>query len=273
MKNLFLAGSLLVVGLSPAAGETTTPDGETKPDWIFILGPGFDYRPIYEGDSEYKLRPFPAVDIRYRDWFFITTQRGIGVDLIQDPYQVWRAGPVVTYRPPRFDDRSDMLRGMGDVPGTVEAGAYIEHSPDPRGDWFPLHARLEFRQGIGGHGGMLVEGGLSYRDEIAPDLVLAVGPGATWTSRKYNESYFGVNEEQSIASGYPEYDAYSGFKDVSFGGALSWQVLPYLGIQPFVQYKRLLGPAANSSMIEEAGSVNQVTVGMALTFRFGFDAW
>ncbi len=273
MKPILLAGLLLAAAASPSLAETTTPDGETKPDWIFILGAGATYRPIVEGDSRYEARPFPAVDIRYRDWFFISTQRGIGLDLIQDPYQVWRAGPVVTYRPPRYDGKTPMLYGMGDLSATVEAGAYVEYAPDPRGDWFPFHARLEARQGIGGHQGLLVEGGISYRDEITEDLILNIGPGTTWASHTYNQAYFGVTEAQSTGSGYAQYEADGGFKDASFGAALSWQVLPYLGVSTFAQYKRLLGPAADSPMIRTNGSPNQVTVGMSVTLRVGFDLW
>jgi len=36
------------------------------------------------------------------------------------------------------------------------------------------------------------------------------------------------------------------------------------------EYRRLLGPAADSSLVQERGSRNQVLVGLSATYRFDF---
>ena len=157
----------------------------------------------------------PAFDIRYKDWLFLSSRRGLGLDLIQDQDRVWRAGPIINYRLPRYDGESNALSGLGDVDGAVEAGGYVEYTPSPFG------GKLEVRQGFGGHHGILVDMGVSYRETLTDELMLNLGPGATWASDDYMETYFGISSAQSARSGYSAFDADAGFKDVSFGGALT----------------------------------------------------
>ena len=263
-----LLGAVLVLSGGPTArAETIGPDGQARPDFTFDIGGGGVFRPEFEGANEYEVDPIPAFDIRFRDWIFLSTNRGLGLDLIQDGDQVWRAGPIVNYRRPREEDDSGALRGLGDVDGTIEAGAYLEYTPSPLG------GKLEVRHGFGGHQGILVDMGVSYREKLTDELLINLGPGATWASDDYMEAYFGISDFQSSRSGYAAYDADAGFKDVSFGAALSYSPVPFLAVTGFANYERLLGDAAESPLVEEGGSPNQVTLGVTMTFRFGFDAW
>ncbi len=265
-----LAALLVVCGAlqgGAAAAETVTPDGQRRPDFTFDLGGGGVFRPAFEGADDYVVDPIPAFDIRYRDWVFLSSRRGLGIDLIQDEAQVWRAGPIINYRQPRYDSDSSALAGLDDVDGAVEAGAYLEYTPSPFG------GKLEVRQGFGAHHGLLVDMGVSYRDHLTDELLLSFGPGATWASNDYMDTYFGIDAGQSARSGYRRFDAGAGFKDVSFGAALSYSPLPFLALTGFANYERLLGDAARSPLVEDGGSPNQVMLGVTLTLRFGFDAW
>lgn len=266
---LGVLSATLATIVPPAAAETVGPDGSRRPDFTFDLGGGGVFRPEFEGADEYEIDPIPAFDIRYRDWVFLSTNRGLGLDLIQDEQQVWRAGPIVNYRRPREEDDSGALRGLGDVEGTVEAGGYVEYTPSPFG------GKIEVRNGFGGHQGILVDIGVSYREKFGADeeWLVNLGPGATWASDDYMESYFGISSYQSSRSGYDSFDADAGFKDVSFGAALSYSPLPFVALTGFANYERLLGDAADSPLVDEGGSANQVTVGVTMTFRFGFDVW
>ena len=119
--------------------------------------------------------------------------------------------------------------------------------------------------------GILVDMGVSYRETLTDELMLNLGPGATWASDDYMETYFGISSAQSARSGYPAFDADAGFKDVSFGGALTYSPLPFLALTGFANYERLLGDAADSPLVRDGGSPNQVMVGVTMTLRFGFD--
>ena len=38
----------------------------------------------------------------------------------------------------------------------------------------------------------------------------------------------------------------------------------------FAEYKRLMGPAADSSLVKQRGDRDQTLIGVAATYRFGF---
>lgn len=257
--------TLLLVATAPALADSAAPGADRRPDFTFDIGAGGVWRPAFEGSDEYQIDPIPAFDIRYKDWLFLSSRRGLGLDLIQDQDRVWRAGPIINYRLPRYDGESNALSGLGDVDGAVEAGGYVEYTPSPFG------GKLEVRQGFGGHHGILVDMGVSYRETLTDELMLNLGPGATWASDDYMETYFGISSAQSARSGYPAFDADAGFKDVSFGGALTYSPLPFLALTGFANYERLLGDAADSPLVRDGGSPNQVMVGVTMTLRFGFD--
>ncbi len=263
--SLAFLGLALLFTEATAWADSAAPAGVTRPDVTFDIGVGGVWRPAFEGADEYQVDPMPALDIRYKDWLFLSSRRGLGLDLIQDQDQVWRAGPIVSYRLPRHDGDSSALSGLGDVDGTVEAGGYVEYTPSPFG------GKLELRQGFGGHHGILVDMGVSYREKLTDELMLNLGPGATWASGDYMETYFGISSAQSARSGYPAFDADAGFKDAGFGGALTYSPLPFLALTGFANYERLLGDAADSPLVRDGGSPNQVMVGVTMTLRFGFD--
>jgi outer membrane scaffolding protein for murein synthesis (MipA/OmpV family) len=54
------------------------------------------------------------------------------------------------------------------------------------------------------------------------------------------------------------------------GGAVTWKTTEKITTSAFVEYSRLLGPAADSSIVRQGGSADQVLVGASATYRFDF---
>ena len=97
-----------------------------------------------------------------------------------------------------------------------------------------------------------------------------VKDGAT---AKFNESVdvsinLGIDATQSANSGYAVYDADAGFKDVGFGGTLTWRFWDRAAVTAIAEVKELLGDAADSPIVDQAGSSTQAFVGLALSYRF-----
>ena len=103
---------------------------------------------------------FPDLRVAYGDVFFASVLDGVGLNLIRQ--DGWRAGPLVKIRFGRDEDGrgspfqiiggSDALRGFGNVGVAGEAGAFAEKRFGPREAW---RARVEVRQGFGGHQGTI----------------------------------------------------------------------------------------------------------------------
>ncbi len=75
---------------------------------------------------------------------------------------------------------------------------------------------------------------------------------------------------KSVSSGLAVYDPGGGLGSVGVGGAIDWKTTEKFTTSVFGEYQRLTGPAANSSLVEERGSVNQFTFGLSAAYRFDF---
>ena len=53
-------------------------------------------------------------------------------------------------------------------------------------------------------------------------------------------------------------------------GALTWQATKNLTTSSFAEYKRLEGPAANSSLVKEKGAHSQFVIGLSASYKFNF---
>ena len=82
------------------------------------------------------------------------------------------------------------------------------------------------------------------------------------------ESYFGVSSAQSEKSGLSPFDAGGGFKNVGITLGLDYVFTDSIGIGGRAQYKRLVGDAADSPIVDDKGSADQFFSGLFLTYRF-----
>ena len=51
--------------------------------------------------------------------------------------------------------------------------------------------------------------------------------------------------------------------------AITWDATDKISMSAFTEYKRLSGPVADSSLVEERGSKNQLMFGVSASYKFG----
>ena len=73
---------------------------------------------------------------------------------------------------------------------------------------------------------------------------------------------------QSARSGMRQYQAEGGFKDAGISLDLNYNLTDNWGLTGQVGYKRLLGDAADSPLVEDRGSANQFTTGLLVSYEF-----
>ncbi len=91
----------------------------------------------------------------------------------------------------------------------------------------------------------------------------------TYATSGYTQAYYGVNATESAASGLSQYDPDGGITSYGAGGAITWDATDKLSMSAFTEYKRLAGPAADSSLVKEEGSRNQLMFGVSASYKFG----
>lgn len=257
-----IAGATMGAASAYAADKdyiTSTQDAKGG-KWSVVVGGGGAYAPDYEGSDDYEFEPFPFVSIVYDDFIFINGP-SLGISLVN--IDGLKAGPLARYSFGRDEDDNHALDGLGNVDDAIEIGGFANYQ---LGIW---SAGLTVVQDVGGgHEGLVAEATTGVSVPLTEELTSSLEASATWASADYMETYFGVSSEQSAKSGLPQFDAGAGFKDVAVTLGLDYMVTESIGISGRAQYKRLLGDAADSPIVDDEGSADQLFGGLFLTYRF-----
>jgi outer membrane scaffolding protein for murein synthesis (MipA/OmpV family) len=226
-------------------------------EWALSIGLISGFAPDYEGSNDYSFGFGPNISASWRNTIFYKGKT-LGANLIRE--KNFKAGPILSFSSGRDEDDNDKLKGLGDVDGSTEAGGFVSYRKRP---W---RFRAEARQDIdSGHEGALVElTGGSTLPFLNPLVFCEIG--MTWASDDYMESFFGVNGQQSANSGLERHQADAGIKDINVSMTAGYAITNRWRIGGAVEYKRLLGDAADSPIVDDK---NQFLAGISLSYHMG----
>jgi outer membrane protein len=264
--KLLLLTSVLVSAAGIACSAAQAQDSSWySGEWSLSLGAAAYVAPNYVGDDEYELTGMPLISLGRKDSVTRFSSLNDSASIAVFDAGFFRIGPTARILLPRDNDDSDDLDGLDDVPWGIEAGIFAYFYPT---DWVRL--RTEIRHGIHAHHGIVADFAIDAFTDLTPVIRLSAGPRLSVATASYFETYYGVDAQEAIDSGLSPYDPGGGLNSVGFGGALTWQATDKIQTSIFGEYSRLLGPAADSSLVEERGSENQFKVGVSATYRFDF---
>ena len=255
-RRVLAAGAALVALAVSAAAEPAA-------DWTVTLGVEGRVLPRYEGSARSMFAPFPMLEVRRGGTprNFSSPRDGVSFGLLDS--RRFQAGPTVKVRFPRKESSDNDLRGLGDVDWTLEAGAFVEYWP---ADW--LRGRVELRQGIGGHHGLVSDLMADVVVPVTPQLTLSGGPRLTLASASATAPYFSITPAQSAGSGLPVYAASGGLRSLGAGAQARYEWSKAWATHIFIEYERLAGDAGNSPLVSTRGTRDQVQAGLGVTYSF-----
>ncbi|UWU21819.1 MipA/OmpV family protein [Rhizobium sp. CB3060] len=262
-SRLFFTFGLFAV----SAGAASAGDGQHfwSGDWYLSVGAAGFTAPKFEGSKHNKLQWAPLISVGKQGPGPRFSSRNDNPSFAFIDNDGIRAGIVGKFVPSRDSSDGHELKGLKKVKWGAEVGGFVEAYPT---DW--LRARVEVRQGIRAHSGVVADAAIDAFTDITPELRLSGGPRMTLASPDYFDTYYGVNAKQSAASGLSRYNPGGGVKSVGAGGALTWKASQNWTTSAFVEYSRLTGPAADSSLVRERGDRNQLLVGVSASYKFNF---
>jgi outer membrane protein len=249
--------------LSPPVVETST--GFFGGEWSLTIGAAALYLPEFEGADENRFfaQPLISVGRKGTERRFTSRNDNISIGLIDTGN--FRAGPTGRFVFGRDSDDYDDIEGLSDVDFGGEIGAFAEFYPL---DW--MRVRGEVRHGIAAHEGIVADVAVDAFTFLTPTVRLSGGPRVTYATEDYFDAYYGVDFAESLATGLSTYSPDDGFASYGFGGAITWKATDKIDTSLFGEYRRLTGPAADSSLVRERGDRDQFTVGVSATYRFDF---
>lgn len=245
---------LAVLVATPAAAQ----DRSGESDWTITLGASAAVVPEYEGSDEYRVVPWPLVDVVWRDRLFFGTRRGLGGYLWNDGGL--KLGASVGYASGRDEIDGDRLRGLGDIDGGAAVSVFAEYEILN----FTLGSRFT-HQVTGDDTGYVVDLGVGYAFRFPQGVTVTPSISAEYASGEYMDTFFGVSPAQSARSGLATFDADAGFKSAGPELAVVYPFTQNVSVQGTAAYKRLLGDAADSPVIE---TEDQFSLGLGVAYRF-----
>jgi outer membrane scaffolding protein for murein synthesis (MipA/OmpV family) len=264
MRGFISAATLAALLFHPA--QALAEGGFFSGTWHLTVGAAGFRAPKFEGSKDYMFSAVPLISLGKvgPEARFSSRNDNISFAFVDTGrFRAGAAGKLIFGR-----DSSDEpeTTGLSDVRFGGEVGAFAEVYPM---DW--LRLRGEVRHGIRSHSGVVADLAADAFVDLSETVRLSAGPRLSWGSADYFDAYYGVTADEAAASGLTAYAPSSGLGSVGVGGAVTWKATEKLTASVFGEYSRLMGPAADSSLVRERGSRNQLLLGVSTTYRFDFD--
>lgn len=253
--------------LLAAPGSALAGDGKFfwSGDWYLKLGATGFVGPKYDGSNKRLFQAAPLISLGRAGSTVRFSSRNDNPAFAFVDTGAFRAGLSGKLIFTRDEDTSSDLKGLDPVRFGGELGGFAEVYPT---DW--LRLRADIRHGIRSHTGIVADLAADGFVDVTDTVRVSAGPRLSAATASYFDAYYGVDAAQAQASGLSEYKPSGGLASAGVGGAITWQATSKIEASAFAEYKRLMGPAADSSLVREQGTRNQVMVGLSATYRFDF---
>jgi outer membrane protein len=267
--TLFVVAFLVCAGFTAEATATdldadivVVPEKELGAGHVF-LGLGLGLAPDYEGSDDYGAVPLPLAGVRFDNHMYIIwAANRLQVNLIPSP--TWRGGLTLQYIGKRDSDvHSKKVGDLDEVDASFMVGGFLGFETETwRG---AIEAMADVADG---NDGSIVRLKAGYKIPISKVWTCSINAFTTWADDDYIESYFGIDEANSVKSGLDTFKADSGIKDVGVTVPVLYSPWQHWGVLGVVSYKRLLGDAEDSPVVKDEGDENQFLGGALLLYKF-----
>jgi outer membrane protein len=265
-----IAAALVIFSAGQPAFAQTTGSAIEVPGVRNFVAAAVGVVPDYLGSDDYTIGAAPAGVIRFgdSDRYVRLIVTDINVNLIDSPN--WSFGPAINYRLGRSDVDDKAVDKMRDIDGTVEVGAFGGWtwigSDDPR---HRFSIGTEFLYDVGGeHDGYLISGSVRYFKPVTRPLTLTIGAAMTYGSGDYMDTYFGVSTGDAARSGLSAFNADSGLRDIRVPLMAIFSFNKNWHVSGGVVYTRLLNDAADSPVVDDRGSKDQLFAGLGIAYAW-----
>jgi outer membrane protein len=249
-------------GIAGAQGIDVSSEGDSgavpapapSAEWRWRVGLGVGAIPDYEGSEDYDIVPVPFVRGQKGAYYGQLYGLHLTSNLLNSPN--WRLGPSLNYRRGYDNVKNNDVDRLQDREASVELG--IKGGYDAIVGASLIRLSVEVLGDVsGGHNGYLIDPRISYSTPIVPRLSGTLGGGLTYASNGYMNHYFQVDRDEERRTGLRKSSVNGGVKDFDLTGRLDYEITPNWSVGGQLTYKLMVGDAAESSVVDEAGEENQ----------------
>lgn len=236
----------------------------TGQEWQGNVGLGAGILPDYSGASDYRVLPALRASVRKGGYSASLLGLGAKADIFA-PRNI-AIGPVATFQFGRDDNKIPGLPGYDDaVYFGGHAGIAFDGvlSPRDRVSFEAIFLQNVTRTGDGYQYGATAGYGRPLSRTVYANLTV----GIDFSSKDMMQVEYGVSPAAAAASGLPAYSPSGGLEGASATLLLGWRFAPDWGLFGVGGYKRLLGDAGDSPIVQR-GSEDQFFSALGLSYFF-----
>lgn len=226
---------------------------EKIPKWQGVVAAGAVTLPAYEGARQNRVIPIAAAELRYRDIAYISSSEGLGFNLMRG--KSYRIGAAFGYDIGRAEKRDERLKGLGDLDAAPEVKMYAEKV------LFPFVLRTTVLHTFADEAGWLADFAFYLPVAGNKKLLVLAGPSVTLANEDAMQRRFGVSAAQAARSGLPVYSPGAGLRNAAVGFSATWFIDERWFANATGSVQKLLGPAADSPLIERETQTALLLVG------------
>jgi outer membrane protein len=184
------------------------------------------------------------------------------------PHPQFRAGLFGQYVSSRNNIDDNRVEDLNNTDSSVLVGGTVgwDFFPEPT---IGLTTALDARADVANGNGWLVTPRVTYNNALPGNaLSFTAEASTTWASDDYMEEYFSVQSGPARRTGLDRYNADADFKDFAIKGTVSYAFTERWSTTLAGQYKRMLGDAKDSPVVDDRGDENQFITALTVNFKF-----
>lgn len=263
MMGATLSGTATAAGVGGGDG----PPESDRPPRIVSLGVFSLYGPKYLGAERVGPLAYPTLGIRRADEAFALDSPDDGLSFAAWDTSRLKLGPVASLRQGRNAGIDHRFAGLDHDPWTIEAGVFVDY-------WLlkdRLRTRAELRHELRGRDGFALDLSADMFDRSGP-FTLSIGPRLGFLNATLAQLQFGVSPAASARNRlFGAYAASGGLQTLGLSSAVAYDWSETWRTTLYGRYDRLVGDAADSTITQRLGAVDQFTAGLGLTYSFRSD--
>ncbi len=235
----------------------------------YTIGLGGAFSPDYDGSQDYEATPAWLLSINdFYDprTFLVVTGPLLRSNFVPHPH--FRAGLSGLWVPERDDVENNRVDDLDSTDTAIMLGGNVgwDFLGEPIRS---LTLGVDAVYDVANDNGFLVTPRLLYSDALkGTPYSWGTELFANWASDDYMSEQFGINGNNAAKSGLDQYDADEGFKDAGLRLNGNYRFTEHWSTSLALQYKRMLGDAADSPIVDDEGDENQFLAAVTINYRF-----
>ena len=232
------------------------------------VGLGAGFANDYVGSDDLAPGGLPLARLSWENRYVSLEGNYLAVNLVNHP--VLRFGPAGLYRFGRDDVDDNVVDRLPSISDTVELGAFagveFVDDEDPRKR---LRFDVDFLHDVADeHGGFVVSASARVWHPLTSSTEAGLALGTTYGSKDYMSTFFGIGSGGAARSGLSTYDADAGLRDARATLVVIQSLSENWHIGAGLLYARLLTEAADSPVVDDRGSANQIVGGVGFAYSW-----